>query len=185
MKNYNAMVQRLDQAHHEYAHAKAEIESRIGDRLRAQQKIALSVVQKCNGLTVGLHNRRDFHSGSATWAIALREGFRVESLHPTHVVISSLVTPTVQQAPVTYRLSLDWLTWSDRQVASMLRAEIRALKEQERAYRTYDTQYELKALAKEISRQEKALEKLKQTGAKLEASLAPKAVRGNSERVSA
>lgn len=160
MKQYETLMADLDRAHNEYAHAKQHIEDQVGERLRRCQAVAIAVIEKCNGRTIADQDRHDFNMGSGTWAVKLAQGFTVEQLHSTHIVVRALVTPTVQQRPVTYRLDLDWLARSDRAVASMLRKEIRALKLADKHYQQREAAKTLRQLQRQIVKQRALLDSL-------------------------
>lgn len=181
MKFYEDLTHRLNTAHNEHAHAKAEVEGRIGDRLRRQQQVAISVIEKCNGRKVKDFARRDFHSVSGTWAVALREGFTVEALHATHVTVRSVVLPGSQARPVTYRLDLHWLTLSDRDLAKKLRNEIRGFKESDRSVALKEAKRTSQKLSRTIQQQERKLEKLREE----EAAIAKRLHREESRKIAA
>ena len=118
---YDELRRRRDAAVGELAHAQAAVEREVGDRLRRQQEVALSVLQKVNGLPVSRAAEDGFVQGCAGWAVQLAGGFEVDRLTSSRVFLRSLITTEVQQKAVVLSVPVEVLSYSDRTWAKLLR----------------------------------------------------------------
>lgn len=135
--SYETLTREYHEAYRNWRYAQHAMDEKVGNRLRAHQHVALSVMAKANGRCAPSKDEAVFHRGNGAWAWALRSGFEVIAVDSEKITVRAIVKPGDNVTPATYGLPVALLTMSDRQFASELRASIAESKERRRAHEAF------------------------------------------------